>query len=144
MKLTKKMLKSNKGFTIQDVAIAILAIALFAGVVGSTFVAVYKVQANTKVDATVTLYAIQVAEYLDKISYEEITKEKEASLEKQIVSELNIPDNYITLDLQIQNYESLQETETKDLVKTIKITFTYTFLGDTRNIILNRIKVKEK
>ena len=41
-------LKSNQGFTIQDLAVAIMILILFAGTIGGIYISILTVQAETK------------------------------------------------------------------------------------------------
>ena len=74
MKRTKNInLKSNQGFTMQDLAVAIIILILFAGTIGGIYVSILTVQAETKIDAIVTVYAMQILEDIDRIDYEDVT-----------------------------------------------------------------------
>ena len=81
-KLYKK-LKSDKGFTMQDVIIGLVILTIFAGTVASSYLAIYKVQAQTQATAVASLYGIQILENIDRISYEQVKNGMEANY-KQI------------------------------------------------------------
>ena len=72
MKKIVKNLKSNKGFTMQDVIIAIAILTLFAGTIAGSYLAIYKIQAETQITAVATLYGIQILENIDRIAYEDV------------------------------------------------------------------------
>lgn len=137
MKFAKRILQSNKGFTIQDLAVAIIAIVLFAGIIGSTYVSIYKVQAETQVEAVATLFTVQIMEYIDKIGYDEVRADKTDLLIQEIRNKFSIPSSY-TIELQI-----IPMIEEQDLVKTVKLTFGYQFKNIDRSIVIERLKVKE-
>lgn len=139
IKLTNN-LKSNKGFTLQDLILAIMILMLFVGTVGSLFISVYQVNADTKVDALTTIYAIKILEYIDKINYEEVTEAKKASLISKMQTELDIP-NSLRVSLNITNYNP--DWSSKDYVKQVKLTIDYTFNKKDKQISINRLKVKE-
>ena len=137
MKFAKRILQSNKGFTIQDAAVAIIAIILFAGVIGSTYVSIYKVQAETQVEAVASLFIVQMMEYIDKIGYDEVSTDDTDLLIQEIRNKFSIPSSY-TIKLEV-----IPMVETEDLIKTVKLTFGYKFKNVDRSIIIERLKVKE-
>ena len=79
----RKRIKSNQAFTMQDLVIAIMVLLLFVGTIGGTYLAIYQVQADTKLDSVATLYMIQMLEYIDKIGYDEVTNGMEETLRTQ-------------------------------------------------------------
>lgn len=136
MNLQNKMLKSNQGFTMQDLVVAILILMLFVGTIGSVYLAVYQVQLDTKLDSVATLFAVQIVEYIDKISYDEV----ENGMEQKIRQEFSIPNSF-KIQIQVSNYEP--EANSQDIIKEVKVTITYTFNENDRNITINRLKIKE-
>ncbi len=136
MNLQNKMLKSNQGFTMQDLVVAILILMLFVGTIGSVYLAVYEVQIDTKLDSVATLFAVQIVEYIDKISYDEV----ENGMEEEVRQEFSIPNSF-GIQIQVSNYEP--EANSQDIIKEVKVTITYTFNENDRNITINRLKIKE-
>ena len=89
-------LKSNNGFTMQDLIIAIAIFTLFAGIIGTAIVATFRVQSDSQVDEVGTLYAIQIAEYIDKISFDDV----ESGMGDSLASMFNVPANFtVTIDV---------------------------------------------
>ena len=70
-KITEK-LKSNKGFTMQDVIIGMVILTVFAGTIAGSYLAIYKIQAETQMTAVASLYGIQILENIDRIAYEDV------------------------------------------------------------------------
>ena len=68
-------IKSEKGFTIYDLIVAIIVFSMFATIIGTLIVTTYKVQATTEAEEVATLYVIQIVEYIDKIDFDEVTNE---------------------------------------------------------------------
>lgn len=135
-KLFERNLKSNKGFTMQDVAIAVVILILFAGIVGSIYISIYKVQAETQIDAVVTLYMIQIAEYIDKVSYDEV----ENGMEQTLRNQFQVPSPYqFTVD--VTNYQPTEDNN--DLIKEIIITFNYSYAGKEKTMVFEKLKIKE-
>ncbi|MBR1802486.1 MAG: hypothetical protein IJ777_00690 [Clostridia bacterium] len=133
----KLNLKSNRGFTLQDLAIAIIAIILFAGMIGNIYLSILNLKTESKLDAVAGVYAMQVLEYIDEISYDEVIN----GMEDTCRTKLNIPSN-MTLQINIINYEP--EENSQDLIKNVEVTIKYPFKGKTKQLIMENIKVKEK
>lgn len=132
MKKMIERLKSNKGFTMQDVAIAIVVLVLFTGIICGIYTSIYKIQAQTKLNAVATLYAIRILENIDKISYDEVN-ETQLSRWK---TEYNIPDD-MNVQLQTSQYN------TENTIKKVILTINYKFSGNTEKIIFEKFKAKE-
>lgn len=137
MKLNKSIIKSNKGFTLQDLSIAIMIFIIFAGTIGGTYVTIYKTQSDTKIDVVATLFSVQIMEYIDKVGYDEITTSNTQTFIDESRTKFSIPSTF-----QI-GIEVIPSTNTQDLVKKVKLTLNYTFSGDERSIVIERLKVKE-
>lgn len=129
-------LKSNKGFTMQDLVIAITVFMLFAGIVGTLLVNTFKVQADSQVDEVAVLYVVQVAEYIDKISFDEV----ESGIGDSISKKFNIPAK-MTLTINVEDYKPTAETG--EYVKEVDINLEYNFDNDSRNIRVQKLKIKE-
>ena len=71
----KNIIKSNKGFTMQDLIIATLIITIFVGLIGTLMYSVYNVNIRTDLTSQMATYAVQILEDIDKISYDEVTSE---------------------------------------------------------------------
>lgn len=129
-------LKSNKGFTMQDLIIAMAIFALFSVIVGTGLVSIFKVQADSQVDEVGTLYAVQIAEYLDKISFDEV----ENGMGDSVAKKFNIPTNF-TVTINVSDYKP--EDEVMSYVKDVDINLEYNFNNNSRNIRIQRLKIKE-
>lgn len=124
--------KSNRGFTMQDVIVAMVILVLFAGVIGSSYVTIYKIQAETKLNATATLCAIQILENIDKIDYDQVNN---GDL-KNWRADYEVP-NGMNLSLEVKPYNE------ENIIKNVKLTISYEFAGKTETLVLEKIKVKE-
>lgn len=129
-------LKSNNGFTMQDLIIAIAIFTLFAGIIGTAMVSTFRVQSDSQVDEIGTLYAIQIAEYIDKISFEEV----ESGMGDSLAKMFDIPSNF-TVTVNVSDYKP--SGETLSCVKEVDINLEYNFANDSRNIRIQRLKIKE-
>lgn len=140
MNIVKEKLKSNKGFTIQDLIFALMIIMIFVGVIGSLFVSVYTVKADTKVDSLATIYAIKMLEYMDKVTYDKVSEENKSRLISEMRRTFNIPISY-KISLDITKYKPSWDNE--DYVRIIKLRMDYTFNNKDRQFVFDTIKVKE-
>ena len=132
----ERRIKSNKGFTMQDLIIAIMILLLFVGTIGGTYLAIYQLQADTKLDSVATLYMIQMLEYKQKIGYDEV----ENGIEEILRTQFNIPSRFA---IKIDVFSYLPSSNSEDLVKTVKLTMNYIFQEQERNLVITTLKVKE-
>lgn len=130
-KITKK-LKSNKGFTMQDVIIGMVILTVFAGTIAGSYLAIYKIQAETQMTAVASLYGIQILENIDRIAYEDVKN----GMEDTYKQAYDISDK---MDLKIE----VSPYDTEDTLKMVKLTFTYQIAGNTEELVLEKLKVKE-
>lgn len=133
----KLNIKSEKGFTIQDLMVAALIIIIFVGVISTYMVSVYNTNMRANLTAQMTTYAVQILEDIDKISYDEVN----SSLVNGYYDKFSIPGGY-TLNLEVSNYgEGVENVE--DIMKIVKLTISYTFRGETEEFTVTRLKIKE-
>ena len=132
MKKIVKNLKSNKGFTMQDVIIAIAILTLFAGTIAGSYLAIYKIQAETQITAVATLYGIQILENIDRIAYEDVKN----GMEDTYKQAYGISDQ-MGLRIEVSQYDS------ENTIKMVKLTLSYQVAGNTEDLVLEKLKVKE-
>ena len=140
MNIIKEKLKSNKGFTMQDLIFALMIIMIFVGVIGSIFVSIYSVKADTLVDSMATIYAIKMLEYMDKINYEKVSEENKSKLISEMQRKFDIPSSY-KISLDVTKYRTSLGND--DYVRIIKLKMDYTFKDKARQLVFDTIKVKE-
>ena len=130
-------IKSDKGFTMEDLTIALLIITLFVGIISTMMSKVYKVNLKADLTSQMVMYAVEILEDIDKIAYEEVKPE----LADIYNSKFSIPQGY-TIDIQVSNYgEGISNV--KDLIKIIKLNISYTFSGEKEEFTVTRLKIKE-
>lgn len=134
MKRITQKLKSNRGFTMQDVIIGMVILTVFAGTIAGSYLAIYKIQAETQMTAVATLYGIQILENIDRIAYEDVKNEKE--MEDKYRQDYGISDK-VGLKLEVSQYDE------EDTLKMVKLTLTYEIAGNTEELVLEKLKVKE-
>ena len=134
--MIKTNIKSDFGFTMTDLVIAMIIFLIFSGLVVTAFYSSYVVNSKTKITASATNYSIQILEDIDKITYEEVQN----GMENTYRQKFSIPDGY-SLKMEVTNYNEGNDKE--DLIKNVKLTIEYKIAGDTEKIVINKIKVKE-
>lgn len=127
-----KKIKSNKGFTIQDVIIAIVVISMFAAIIGGTYLSVYQIQVKTKISSVASLCGIKIIEYIDKVSYEQVTND----MLDECRNELEIP-SAMGLQLEVSKYNE------EDTIKKVKLVVSYNLKDEEQNLVLEKLKMKE-
>lgn len=133
-KIVKIDIKSQKGFTMQDLLIASFIITLFVGIIATMMFNVYKL--NVKLNSTTQMvtYAVQILEDIDKIAYEDVN----AGMENNYINKFSIPSGY-NLKIDISKYgENLE-----DVIKIVNLTISYKILDETEEFTVQRLKIKE-
>lgn len=135
-KRIKLNMASNKGFTMADVVIALIIFSIFTGTIGSFMYSSYKMNLQTKMTGAATNYAMQILEDIDKIAYEEVTN----GMETKYIEKYAIPSGF-TLSIDVSNYKEGDDVE--DVIKKVRLTISYELAKDGRNIVIERMKIKE-
>ncbi len=135
MKLKK--CRENKGISMADVAIAILILCLFAGTIGSLYYELASYTAEIRSNAMAIHYAVKIAESTDKMLYEEVQE----SLNQDINNTYSLPENF-SANIEVKNYNE-NDSSKQDIIKILKITINYQFLGKSRVYTIQKLKIKE-
>lgn len=132
-----KKIKSENGFTMEDLMIALLIIMIFVGVITTTMYTVYKLNIETNLTSQMTSYAVQILEDIDKISYEEVTSD----LANTYNEKFSIPSSF-KIDIQVSNYgEGIENVQ--DIMKIVNLKISYTLQGNNQQFTVQRLKIKE-
>lgn len=136
IELDKINIKSEKGFTMQDLIVAIMVFSVFVGIIGTLMSSVAKLNMQTRMTASATNYAILILEDIDKISYEQVTN----SLASSYPSKFSIPAGF-NIAIDVTNYN--EGNNKVDLIKEVKLTITYSLRNDTEELVMHKLKIKE-
>ena len=137
-KINKKLnIKSEKGFTMQDLLIACFLIVLFVSLISTLMYYVYNTNIRTDLTAQMATYAIQILEDIDKISYDEVTP----SLAGTYYDKFSIPGGY-NIKIDVSKYGEGEEG-IDDIMKIVKLNISYTLRGETEEVTIQRLKIKE-
>jgi len=154
----KKFLKGQKGFAASDALIAILIITLFSGLIATISYNIYLSSSSVKRMSKATNYLIDVFEYIDKIDYDETTKDNlstyfnnkyyvgEKSEVKMLsgsesMEDINTP---FKAEINIVKYNETEgNTDKLDLVQQITMTVKYKLGNKDQEITMTRNKTIE-
>ena len=128
--------KSESGFTMTDLVIALIIFAIFTGLICTLMYNAFRIEMQTKMAGNANFYAIEILEDIDKISYDDVVN----GMESRYKAKFSISDNY-NIKLEVSNYDEGGAKE--NLIKNVKLTITYKLDNSTENLIINKIKVKE-
>ena len=134
MEKLKIKLKSEKGFTMQDIIGACIIITLFVGTISALMTYVYKTNMDTRLTARMAIYAVEILEDIDKVSYEE-AQTKTGEYYRGLFS---IPEGF-EVNLEFNDYEEGEE----DIIKIVNLRIAYTFQGKTNEYEVQKLKIKE-
>lgn len=133
----KKYLRSNAGISFADLIGAISVVILFVGAISAVMYNSHVVNLQIKVTEVAVGYSVEILEYIDKVTYEEIDE----NFINMIHEEFNISDSY-NVEIEITNYTDYNPSY-DDLIKIVNVSVTYEFEGRLEGIKVDKIKVKE-
>ena len=135
-------LKSEKGFSTADGAIAVviitISVVLIASLVYNTYVQVLATHRNS----IATLYAVEVLEKVNKLAYSSNDlKEGVKNSDPGSILGVAILDNY-RVELKIQDYNKMPgNTNKRDLIKIITVAVSYMENNIQKNISMKTLKI---
>ena len=135
--MKKEKIKSNKAITITDLIIAVVILMIFIGSIGTLFYEISKNTSLMRMNAIAVNYVVQIAENIDKLTYEEVNE----NLNADVVELYDIPNSYTVL-ITVENYNDNDNIK-EDLIKIITIKIDYSYLGESRTYEIKKLKIKE-
>lgn len=130
----KLKLKSEKGFTMEDLVAAIIILTIFVGTITALMTSVYRINVKTRLTSQMATYAVKILEDIDKISYED-AQTKTGNYYK---SKFQIPAGF-DVNLELSNYGE----NTEDVIKIVNLKIQYSLQGETTEYVVQRLKIKE-
>ena len=130
-------IKSENGFTMQDLLVACFIFILFAGLIGTLMYRVYETNIRASLTSQMCIYAVQILEDIDKKSYEDAQTKTGADYKEQF----SIPSGY-NVELQFTDYGEGKDY-IEDLIKIVDLKISYTISGQTEEFNIRRLKIKE-
>ena len=126
-------LRSNKGITGIDLAIAIIALATFTGLIITLMSNIHRNSIDIQKNANAMAYATIVLEKVDEKAFEEINADFVNTLKDS--GEVEISSDYII------NFST--EVLEENLIKKVGVKVSYDINGEQRTITINKLKIKE-
>ena len=133
MKKKNMKLRSNKGITGIDLAIAIIVLATFTGVIITLMSNIYRNSIDIQKNANAMAYATIVLEKVDEKAFEEKNADFVNTLKDS--GEVEISSDYII------NFST--EVLEENLIKKVGVKVSYDINGEQRTITINKLKIKE-
>jgi len=155
----KNHIKEQKGFAASDALIAVLIITLFSGLIATISYNIFLSNNSIKRMSKATNYIVDVFEYIDKINYEDVTKENlvkyfndkyyvgyrpEVKLlsDGENISDINTPYKAEINIVKYKDTKDTQDTEALDLVQEITMTVRYRLGNKDQEITMTRNKIR--
>ena len=138
MKFLKKC-KENKAAMGVDIAVSLIVLSLFAGLIASMFVEIFYQNISIRMNAMAVNYAIIILEDTDRLPYAEVTTE---NLMGNIRERYLMSDNY-TANIEVTNYSDIDPTKA-DIIKIVKVTISYELQDESYSFTVEKLKIKEK
>ena len=133
MKKKNMKLRSNKGITGIDLAIAIIVLVTFTSLIITLMSSIYRNSIDIQKNANAMAYATIVLEKVDEKAFEEINADFVNTLKDS--GEVEISSDYIiTISTEV-----LEE----NLIKKVGVKVSYDINGEQRTITINKLKIKE-
>lgn len=144
----KKVLKEKKGIVLSDAIIAILIMLLFVGIITSLMISIFLESTEIKMNSQHIDYATEIFEYVEKISYEEVTQENLINYinNKNLdyvsagttIETLNTP---YKIAIEVKKYNETEGNEDKeDLLKIVTLTIENNLLEKQYTSTISRLK----
>lgn len=157
----KNKIREQKGFAASDALIAVLIIVLFSGLIATISYNIYISNSSIKRMSKATSYIVDIFEYIDKINYEDVTKDnlisyfnnkyyyEEDGVTPKSDAEVKLKEadeNVETpfkAEISIVKYNETEgNTDKLDLVQEITMTVKYKLGNKDQEIIMTRNKTK--
>lgn len=129
----KNTLLDNKGVTGVDLAISLIIIAIFSGVIAMLMANMYRTSIEIQKSANAMAYATIVLEKVDEKSFEEI--------EDDFVEKLKSSGEFSMDDSYSMNFST--DILEENLFKKIVVKINYEIGGEQKSITINKLKIKE-
>ena len=130
-------IKSENGFTMQDLLVACFIFILFVGLIGTLMYRVYETNIRASLTSQMCIYAVQILEDIDKISYEDAQSKTGADYKEQF----SIPEGF-NVELQFTDYGA-DKAYIEDIIKIVDLKISYTVANQTEEFTVRRLKIKE-
>lgn len=129
--ILKKLTKDEKGFTGQDILVAIFIVTLFLSLISGIFINLSKTSKEIRYTSHITESFTKISEKIDKMTYDEVAEKPEES--DNISDLVPIEDIDIDPNIHISYYINKSEDETR-ATQEITLLGTYTISGNENSL----------
>lgn len=142
----KKKIKKQDGFTGVELAVAVVIVSIFIGLIGTLIFNVYIYTTSAARNSQATTYAVDILEKADKLYYDDTLLNTGVyttdNSNRQILG-INIANGY-EASLKIEKYnEQAGNTDKLDLIKILEVNIDYTVGSNSNNVNIKTLKIKE-
>lgn len=142
MKNAKQKIRESKGFTPVDIAISIVIIIVFIGLIATLFYNFYLTASAKNRNAIATNCLIDVIEEVKKMDYEQITIQEVDLLISSLQANKTIP-NEFKISAQVQKYNEMEGNQDKlDVIKILQVKVEYHIGQKMQNIEISTLITK--
>ena len=131
-------MKNEKGMSLMDAVISILILSIFVGIIGTLFYEIGINSSMVKSNALATHYAVKVAEDIDRIPYENVTKNY---IENTLIPTYHVEQPF-NITVEVDNYNEDDDTK-EDILKIVTIQVGYNFMNRNETYEVKKLKVIE-
>lgn len=132
-------LKSEKGFTGIDIAIAVVVLFIFVSIIAMLSYSINSSAKEIDLKSEATAIAVEEIEKLKNKTFDEISQMQEISQEE--MTDIGKEDFYKTIT--IKDYSEIVEGKVPELVKQATVTISYQFKAEEKKVELSTIFSKE-
>lgn len=135
-------IKSEKGFTLQDIIIALIVTMMFVSIIGTAFYNFYISTVARNRSAMATNCAIDIIESIEKMNYDKVNNDTVNLIVQGLISDKKIPTGY-NVETNITKYNETEGNQNKeDIIKILKLNIGYTVGNKNEKFEITRLITK--
>lgn len=135
-------IKSKKGFVGIDMTLAIVAVIIFSVLIIALLNNIFSHNLKINKKALATIYLTETLENIGIAKYEDITQENIDNKVINLIPQEALEKGY-TIDIKVDEKINLEDEETEDIFKKIKVTISYNVKNKNYEYYMERLKAKE-
>lgn len=135
-------IKSKKGFVGIDMTLAIVAVIIFSVLIIALLNNIFSHNLKVNKKALATVYLTETLENIGIAKYEDITQENIDNKVINLIPQEALEKGY-TIDIKVDEKINLEDEETEDIFKKIKVTISYNVKNKNYEYYMERLKAKE-
>ncbi len=137
-----KILKQKKGFTMVDIAVAIVIIMIFVGIITTLFYQYYLSISSKNRNAIATNCVIDIIEDVKAMNYEEVTIDTLNQKIQQFIKDGIIPKGYNVIATIEKYNERPENLDKQDIIKILNVRVEYNSTNKLEQIEISTLITK--